>query len=210
VPSFEVLLPFFVAIAIFAYIPGPAMIYATAQTIAWGNSAGLMAALGIHLGGYFHVFAAAAGLAILFQLVPALYTAFKFVGAAYLIWLGIKLFRSNSAVTTSVHDFEAISPRKAFWSSILVELLNPKTAIFFLTFLPQFADPGASWPVWAQLLILGTIVNLMFSSADLACVILSTRALRMLKKSELTTRLARRLGGSLLIGLGVHLAASRQ
>ena len=98
-PSHELLVAFFVTTAIFAYIPGPAMLYATAQTLGGGRSAGLMAALGIHLGCYVHVLAAAAGLSVLFHAVPVLYVAVKLAGAAYLIWLGISLFRSRADST---------------------------------------------------------------------------------------------------------------
>ncbi|TIS09082.1 MAG: LysE family translocator, partial [Mesorhizobium sp.] len=94
-PSTELLIAFFVTTAIFAYIPGPAMLYAAAQTMARGRWSGLTAALGIHLGGYVHVLAAATGLSVLFHAVPPLYMAVKLVGALYLIWLGVSLFRAK-------------------------------------------------------------------------------------------------------------------
>ena len=90
-PSTEILLAFVAAAAVFAYTPGPSTLYAAAQTIARGRRGGLMAALGIHVGGYVHVFAASFGLAALFAALPTLYTVFKFVGAAYLIYLGIRM-----------------------------------------------------------------------------------------------------------------------
>jgi threonine/homoserine/homoserine lactone efflux protein len=207
-PSTEILITFAVTTLLFAYIPGPAMIYATAQTLARGRTAGLMASLGIHLGCYVHVIAAAAGLSIIFHAVPALYMAVKLAGAAYLVWLGICLFRTtpNEAV---VRGIEPKSGRRAFVESITVEVLNPKTALFFLAFLPQFIDASASFPVWLQFLILGTIVNLAFSSADLVCVLLAGAMMSRLRQSRAAQRLVRRAGGAMLVGLGTHLALQK-
>lgn len=208
-PNIDLLVSFFLASAIFAYVPGPAMLYATAQTIGGGKRAGWMAALGIHLGGYVHVVAAAFGLAILFKAVPSIYLALKFIGAAYLICLGIGLIRSGLPVAGSVKSGPQKKPVKAFVESALVEIFNPKTALFFLAFLPQFTDISASLPIWAQLLILGTIVNVMFSSADVVCVLLSTQIMQMLNRSNMANKWAQRVGGGLLIGLGANLAISR-
>lgn len=208
-PGSDLLLGFFVATAIFSYIPGPAMLYATAQTIARGKRAGWMAALGIHLGGYAHVFAAAFGLAVLFEAVPTLYMAVKLAGALYLIWLGVRLFRSRQNNSISLPQTVDKTPQRALWESVTVEVLNPKTAIFFLAFLPQFADANASWPLSIQLIVLGTIVNFMFSSADLVCVAMAGAISQRLKASGQFSRLAQRIGGSILIGLGLNLAVSR-
>lgn len=209
-PSTEILIAFFLATGIFAYMPGPAMLYATAQTIARGQRAGWFAALGIHLGGYAHVLAAALGLAILFEAIPILYVILKFGGAAYLIWLGYKMFTAKSFLKTTDLTIDIKSSRKAFWESVTVEVLNPKTAIFYLAFLPQFIDPSAGLAVWIQLLILGTIVNIMFSSADVLCVILADKLTTFLKSSGSGTRVASRLGGSILIALGLNVALNRQ
>ena len=90
-----------------------------------------------------------------------------------------------------------------------MEVLNPKTAIFFLAFLPQFIDPSAAFPVWLQFVILGTIVNLMFSSADIVCVLLAGAVITRLRRSSGAQRLMQRAGGALLVGLGAHLALQR-
>ncbi len=208
-PSTELLITFFVTTAIFAYIPGPAMLYAAAQTLARGRWSGLMAAFGIHLGGYIHVIAAAAGLSVLFHAVPVLYLAVKFAGAAYLVWLGISLFRAKTHGEVSMSGIEPKSGRRAFVESIAVEVLNPKTALFFLAFLPQFIDASAAFPIWVQFVILGTIVNLMFSSADVMCVLLAGAAITRLRRSSHAQRLMQRAGGALLVGLGAHLALQR-
>lgn len=208
-PSIEIMVAFFLATAVFAYMPGPSTLYAAAQTIARGRKAGWMASLGIHVGGYVHVLAAALGLAILFTTVPLLYTALKIAGAVYLIWLGVKLFFSRQELTNSDLEFEAKPPRRAFWESVTVEVLNPKTAIFYFAFLPQFTDASAGFPVWSQLLILGIIVNIMFSSADVLCVLLADKVTSVLRNSDSANRIAQRIGGGLLVGLGINLATSR-
>ncbi|MDP2118734.1 MAG: LysE family translocator [Hoeflea sp.] len=208
-PPIELLIPFFITTAVFAYIPGPAMLYATAQTIARGRKAGLMASLGIHLGCYAHVAAAAAGLSILFHAVPWLYMAVKLAGAAYLVWLGVSLLRGASAKATVEPGVLPRSGRRAFIDSMTVEILNPKTAIFFMAFLPQFIDASASFPVWLQFVILGTIVNLMFSSADIVCVLLAGVLIGRLRQSGSAQRLMQRLGGTVLVGLGANLALQR-
>lgn len=205
-PSNELLLAFFLTTAVFAYIPGPAMLYATAQTIARGRAAGLLASLGIHLGCYAHVIAAAAGLSFVFHAVPTLYLAIKLAGAAYLVWLGIQMFRRAPAAT-NVQPKDA--GKRAFMESVLVEVLNPKTAIFFIAFLPQFVDAHAAFPVWLQFLILGSIVNLMFSSADIVCVVFAGAIAGRLRQSDRAQTVMRKAGGAILISLGLRLAADR-
>lgn len=209
-PSAELLAAFFATTVVFAYIPGPAMLYTAAQTIARGRRSGLMATLGIHLGCYVHVAAAAAGLLILFHAVPVLYLAVKFLGAAYLVWLGISMLRARADEAAATPPLqEAKSGRRAFLESMTVEVLNPKTALFFLAFLPQFVDASAALPVWLQFAILGTVVNLTFSSADLVCVMLAGMVVERLRRSSGAQRLLRRAGGALLVGLGAHLALQR-
>ena len=209
-PSTELLLAFLAATAVFAYMPGPAMLYAAAQTVSRGRWAGVTASIGIHLGGYVHVVAAAAGLSVLFHAVPVLYTVVKLVGAAYLVWLGIGLIRQAGGPAEALPRVDAGSGRRAFLQSVAVEVLNPKTALFFLAFLPQFTDPSAALPIWAQLLVLGTIVNVMFSSADLICVALAGAVVERLRRSSRMQRAVRCAGGAVLIGLGANLALQRQ
>jgi threonine/homoserine/homoserine lactone efflux protein len=208
-PSIEILLAFVVTTAIFAFIPGPAMLYAAAQTLAGGRVAGLMATLGIHLGCYVHVVAAAAGLSVLFHAVPVLYLAVKLAGAAYLVWLGVRMFRMRSSDAAGLPVMQPKSGKRAFVESIAVEVLNPKTAIFFMAFLPQFIDAGASLPVWAQFLILGTIVNMTFSFADIVCVLLAGTMIERLQRSSRAQWIMQRAGGALLVGLGVNVALQR-
>lgn len=205
-PSTTLLLAFLTTTAIFAFIPGPAMLYVAAQTLVRGRWSGLMAALGVHLGCYVHVLAAAAGLSVLFHAVPMLYLAVKLAGAAYLVWLGIVMFRARMQEPGVVPAGRTRSGRRAFAESVTVEVLNPKTALFFLAFLPQFVDASAEFPLWLQFLLLGTIVNLIFSSADLVGVILAGAVEKRLRRSSRAQRLMQRAGGALLVGLGFRLA----
>lgn len=205
-PSVDLLSAFFLATLIFGYMPGPGMLYATAQTLARGRRAGLRAAIGLHLGGYVHVLAAAFGLALLFQAVPLLYAVLKMAGAIYLIYLGLKLILQS----VSQAHVQRTEQSAAVWQSVVVEVLNPKTALFYLAFLPQFTDLAATLPIWAQLLILGTFVNFVFSSADVLCVMLADRMQRLLTRSARTAPLARRTGGAILIALGLMTALHRR
>ena len=179
--------------------------------MAHGRRGGFLAVLGIHLGGFAHVIAAAAGLSAVFTHVPLAYTVLKVVGAVYLVWLGIGIIRTRMEVSPprEAHAAATAGRRGTFLHSMLVEVLNPKTALFFIAFLPQFAAADAGLPVWLQFLILGTVVNVAFSLADVVTVFLTDTVLAGLKRTATAQRLARWAGGSILIGLGAHLAASK-
>ena len=204
-PTLDLLITFLIAAAIFAYMPGPSTLYAAAQTIARGQQAGWFAALGIHVGGYVHVLAAALGLGLLFDAVPALYLVLKYMGAVYLVWLGIKMFMAAPAQSVDMTSNRFDKSLRVFWQSASVEILNPKTAIFYIAFLPQFTEPDAAFPVWLQLLVLGAIVNVMFSSADAICVVLAARITALVQKVTTGARLVQRIGGAALVGLGIYL-----
>ena len=204
-PTLDLLITFLIAAAIFAYMPGPSTLYAAAQTIARGQQAGWFAALGIHVGGYVHVLAAAFGLGLLFDAVPALYLVLKYMGAVYLVWLGIKMFMAAPAQSVDMTSNRFDKSLRVFWQSASVEILNPKTAIFYIAFLPQFTEPDAAFPVWLQLLVLGAIVNVMFSSADAICVVLAARITALVQKVTKGARLVQRIGGAALVGLGIYL-----
>jgi len=208
-PSSDLLIAFFTAAAIFAFIPGPGMLYAAAQTMAGGRAIGLLGTLGLALGGCFHVIAAAAGLSVVFHAVPPLYAAVKLVGAAYLVWLGISMIRNKASGTDGAPVVARRTGKRALAQGITVEMLNPKTAMFFLAFLPQFTDPAASLPVWAQLLILGSIVNLMFALADVVAVMLASSVVSRLGPANRIQRMVQQLGGGILVALGIRLALQK-
>lgn len=188
------LITFLITTLIFAYLPGPAMLYTANQTIAKGKKAGLMATFGIHLGGYVHIILAAFGLTIISKIIPTLYSTIKILGSFWLIWLGLKMWFTNNKITNDT------ASQKTFTESILVEVLNPKTALFYVSFLPQFID--VSGTVWLQFLMLGFVVNLAFTSADICCVFL---AHYIKNKINTSNQMFKWLGGSIFIGLGIRL-----
>ena len=178
--------------------------------MAQGRHAGWLSAIGLHLGGFVHILAAAFGAAILLQTIPLLFAIVKLAGAAYLVWIGLKF--CNVSEPLIVPDSRKARKRvgKALRDSIIVEVLNPKTALFYLAFLPQFTTVSASLPVWTQILILGSIVNAMFSVTDAVCIVFSDVVTRRMSNSQRAARVSRRVGGGVLIGLGINLAISRQ
>ena len=206
--STEILIAFALATLVFAAYPGPALLYTIAQTLGRGRRAGLFAALGLHCGCYVHVAAAALGLSAIFRHVPVLYVAMKLAGAIYLIWLGISMFLAGGKMDGPI-AVEPRTPLRAFGQSVVVELLNPKVAIFFIAFLPQFVDANAAYPLWLQFVILGTVVNLVFTTGDIVAVMLASSLRGWLAGRAGTQSLIRKIGGSLLAGLGVRLALDR-
>lgn len=199
--SMNLWIPFAVATLTFACMPGPAILYMTAQTLAYGRNAGLMAALGVHLGCYVHIVGATIGLASLMEHAPLVYMIIRFIGAAYLIWLGAAIF-----FEWSKKDQSTSPTSKTFRDSIVVEILNPKTALFFLTFLPQFVQPTAGIPLWLQFLVLGMIVNLIFSTADVVAVGIASFALERLRHNK-AGWLVPKACGTILVALGACLAS---
>ena len=211
-PSSDLILALLAATLLFAYMPGPALLYTAAQTVARGRKAGLMAAFGLHIGGYLHVGAAAAGLSALFHAVPSMYLFVKLVGAGYLVLLGSKMiWRAFKVEKGAVNPMATAQKtgRRAFAESVTVEVLNPKTALFFIAFLPQFVDPAAAYHIWVQFLILGTIVNVILASADLVCVYFAGIIVDKLRQSNRIARIMEGLGGGILVGLGASLAFHR-
>ena len=207
-PSLAHLLPFFVATLLIAVIPGPAILYTVAQTLARGRAAGFRAAAGIAVGDLVPVAAAPAGLSAIFRWSPTLFLVVKIFGAAYLVWMGIRMVKSRHA-GDALPQVAKKTARRAFAESVVVELLNPKTALFFIAFLPQFIDPAAGLPVWAQFVVLGLVVNAVFFAMDVAAILLTDQAMARLRRSERAARWLRVGSGSALVGLGAHMALSR-
>lgn len=203
-PSLELWIPFAAATLAFACMPGPAILYMTAQTVALGRRAGLMAAFGVHIGCYVHILTAAIGLTSLIEQAPMLFQAIKLAGAAYLVWLGLSMFMGWG----KSHDKAPSPASQSLRDSIIVEILNPKTALFFLTFLPQFVDPAAAFPLWLQFLLLGMFVNLVFSVADVAAVGIASVTLARFASGD-AGWIVPKACGSILVGLGLALVGQQ-
>jgi len=186
--------------------PGPDMTYVAARSLAQGRRAGVISALGIAVGCLFHVAAASFGLAVLLKAVPQAYTAVRILGAGYLIYLGVVLIRRAAGAERDV-ALRPASDLAIFRQGVITNVLNPKVALFFLAFLPQFIDPGG-WPVGMQTLALGvyfdaqgTVVNMLVAwLAGSAAVAFRTGRARAWMQ---------RTSGAILVGLGVRLALSR-
>ena len=208
-PSIDQLIPFFAAAVRFAFIPGPAILYTAAQTMSRGKRGGALAAFGIHIGGFVHIIAAAAGLSTIFTHAPMAYMVLKICGAIYLVWLGVGMIRGKLDADELPHVKSSLG-KKVFFDSMMVEILNPKVIIFYIAFLPQFVDPSAVYPLWLQFIILGVINNFLFSIVDVSVIFLTSAVLKGLKKSAKTQKIMRWVSGSTLMGLGLNLAVSEK
>jgi threonine/homoserine/homoserine lactone efflux protein len=203
VPDGSTLLLFAGASLALLAVPGPAVIYVVARSLDQGRTAGMVSMLGVEAGTFAYALAAAAGLTGLIAASETGFTIVRYAGAAYLIHLGVRrLLGPESAA-------EQTPPPRArlFLRGMLVQLLNPKIAVFFLEFLPQFADPSRG-PVALQVLVLGTAFTVLAVLSDGAYVLLAGAAGRRLRAGSSATRRLARLSGGVYIGLGVSAALS--
>jgi len=203
---------FLTAAGALALMPGPGIFYVAARTLAGGQAEGLASSFGTGLGGFVHVVAGAIGLSALVMASAEAFTVLKFIGALYLIYLGIKTWRQASrdaAVAAILKQETAIGVRRAFKEGVVVEALNPKTAAFFLAFLPQFVVLDAGH-VALQFVVLGTISVAMNTAVDVV-VTYGASAVRdrLAARPGIITRL-RHASGAILCTLGVTLALAKR
>ena len=201
------ILAFLFAAIVLAITPGPGIAYVVARTVAGGRSEGLASCFGTALGGMVHVMAAAFGLSVMLAQSALAFTVVKYFGAAYLIYLGIRLLLARQSVSdaTGVRSSGAV---RAFREGILVETLNVKTAIFFLAFLPQFVTVGE--PLVPQLLLLGSVCVFLNTLVDVLAVLGASRFLRSSAARAARERLLTKASGVTMVGLGVYLAATKR
>jgi len=192
------------AALVLAVLPGPGMLYVLARSLAGGTKTGLRSTAGTALGGMGHVLAATLGVSALIMASATAFEALRVAGAAYLVWLGVQTLRS---ARTALDPGALPGADNAFRQGVITELLNPKTAPFFLTFLPQFVQPQRG-SLAAQLLLLGTASVLLNSSSDVLVAVLSGRLGVLLRRSPRWWKRQRVSSGLLLIGLGGAAAAS--
>lgn len=202
-PDSSSLALFFAASLALLVIPGPAVLYIVARSIDQGWVAGVVSALGIALGSVGLVFAMAFGISALIETSPVAFDVIRYAGAAYLIYLGVRTWRSqDSGGMTAVRP--AVSRRRVFSEGVVVNFLNPKTAIFFLAFLPQFVDPAGS--VRFQLVVLGLIFVAMGVVTDSAYAALAGAAAARLHASPRFPRVRRLVVTTVYVGLGLAAA----
>ena len=206
-PSVEILITFTVAALLLNISPGPSNLYIIARSISQGTQGGIVATLGLAAGSMVHVIATVLGLSALFSHSPTLYMIVKLVGAAYLIYLGISYWRSSSSTEDQIITQTKKKPLgTVFLESIIVEVTNPKTALFFIALLPQFVMPE-SGPVWQQLLVLGLIVSVTALPCDLFVAVFSSKVSNWVLNNEKAQRIQGRISGSILLGMGTYIVA---
>ncbi len=187
-------------------IPGPAVLYILSRSIGQGRPAGLVSAMGIAVGSLFHVAAATLGLTALLVSSASAFQVVKYAGAAYLIYLGIRTLRSSDPHLPEPSAGQR-SLRGIFGQGVVVNLLNPKTALFFLAFLPQFVDPGRGHAT-LQILELGVLFSLMGWVSDSAWALLAGTFAAHVRGNARIRRAQRNVSGGALIALGLASAFS--
>jgi threonine/homoserine/homoserine lactone efflux protein len=188
-------------------VPGPAVLYIVTRSVSQGRTAGLISVLGIHTGSIVHVAAAALGISALLAASATAFTIVKYVGVAYLLWLGIRKLMQKGGGEEIV-ELKVQSKRRLFWEGFVVNVLNPKTAIFFLAFLPQFTDPTVG-PVGPQILVFGLVWLLLGMASDGTYAMLASALAGRLRHSA---RARRRLdvgSGVVYLGLAAWLTTEK-
>jgi len=195
-------LVFFAAAVLLAVTPGPGIFYVLARSLAGGRREGVNSSVGTFAGGLFRVFAAALGVSAILAASAVAFHTVKYAGAAYLVWLGIRMIRSRNVEMTAA---PSIPSRGAFRQGVFTEILNPKTALFFLSFIPQFITPERGH-VFFQFIVLGILSVSLNTAADLAVVMLAIPIERKLKHSATFRRRQRVASGLGMISLGAYVA----
>lgn len=185
-------------------VPGPAVIYVTTRSIDQGRAAGLASVLGIATGTVVHTAAAALGLSALLASSAVGFTVVRYAGAGYLVYLGLRRILVSEPVGQDV-VVPPRSLRRIYGQGVLVNVLNPKTALFVFAFLPQFVEPSRG-PVPAQILLLGSLLAVMGIVSDGAYALLAARLGGWLRSSRRFAAVQRYLSGGVLVGLGVTAA----
>lgn len=200
-----VLLAYIAASSAIILAPGPAQALVLTRTLSDGRKAGLMTAIGLNVGTLFHSVTAALGLSAILATSALAFSVVKYIGAAYLIYLGIQALRSKAEANASAPN----SGRQAFSKAVLTGILNPKVAVFFLAFLPQFVDP-ARGNIMGQFLLLGGILAGLDVLYESLLVLIIHRASGWITSNPRFEKWRSRVTGGVLIGLGVRLALAEQ
>jgi len=205
VPSSHAFAIYIPAALILLAIPGPAVLYIIATSVEGGRRQGLLSVAGVHVGSLVHVAAACAGLSALIVSSAIAFSTVKYVGAAYLVFIGIKKWLEKDELP----DLPARPPRsgaRVFTQGVIVNILNPKTALFFLAFLPQFVDPDGS--TRGQLAVLGLTFVLIALASDLVWALVAGTAGGVLRRSRTFLRIQRYVSGTIFLGLGALAATA--
>jgi threonine/homoserine/homoserine lactone efflux protein len=211
-PDFQTFLLFLAAALLVAITPGPGIFYVAARTLAGGRAEGVASSCGNGLGGMVHVLAGSLGVSTIVLASAELFTALKLIGAAYLVWVGIRTFRSARRDALTILSGRSAAPpvgsRRAFREGVLVEALNPKTAAFFLAFIPQFVDPIGG-RVALQFMVLGFVSVVLNTLVDLLVAFAATGIRGAASRPALIRRL-REGAGAAMIALGIGFALAKR
>ncbi|MEJ7745497.1 MAG: LysE family translocator [Luteimonas sp.] len=207
------LIAYLAAAAVLVLIPGPGTAWIVAQTVAGGTRRGVQAAFGLETATLIHALAAGLGLSALLATSALAFEVLKYAGAAYLTWLGIKAWRSHGesgvdAASTSL-PAAATGLGAVYWRSVMTGVLNPKVAVFFLAFLPQFVRPERGM-VLLQFLVLGVLLSMIGMSNSLLLVFAIGRFGKRLGGGQRFARWRQRAIGTLFVGLGLRLALQQR
>jgi len=195
---------FLSAAILLAIAPGPGMLYVLARSLGGGRREGLLSALGTFFGGMVHVLAAAAGISIILAKSAVAFATVKYLGAGYLCFLGVRMIldaRRDEGVSVA----NLPRGRNPFWQGVVTEVLNPKTALFFLSFIPQFVN-RAHGHVFLQFVLLGTLSVTLNTSADIVVTLLAGPLGQRIRGSTRFRRRQRTLTGAVMISRGSYLA----
>jgi threonine/homoserine/homoserine lactone efflux protein len=189
-----------------AITPGPGIAYVVARTVSGGRAEGFASTAGTAVGGLAHVLAAALGISVLIAKSAAAFAVVKYVGAAYLIYLGVRALRASTH-RMAVGEVTAVGSTRAFAEGIAVELLNVKTAMFFLAFIPQFVDPAHA--LIPQFVLLGSICVVLNTAADVVAVVFAAKLLDRSPSKQSHSRVLNVVSGTTMLALGAYVALAR-
>lgn len=204
---------FFAAAALLAVTPGPGIFYVAARTLSGGRAEGVASSLGTGVGGMAHVLAGCVGVSAIVLTSAELFAALKLLGAGYLVWLGVRTLRAARRDALAALEGGSPAPpvgaRRAFREGVLVEALNPKTAAFFLAFVPQFVDPAAGG-VALQFAVLGSVSVALNTLADVGVALAASGVRAGAAARPGLVRRLREASGAAMIALGLGLALARR
>ncbi|CAN7761366.1 LysE family translocator [Mesorhizobium sp. LjNodule214] len=211
-PELTPLALYLAAASVLAITPGPGIFYVAARTLAGGRREGIASSFGTGLGGMIHVLAASLGISAIVLESSELFSALKLFGAVYLVWLGFRTFQAARLKGATGGDDGAavgpVGPRRAFREGVLVEALNPKTAVFFLAFIPQFVNPSAGL-VALQFVVLGSVSIALNTLADIVVAVVASGIQDGAAARPGLIRRLRVASGGAMIALGVGLALAK-
>ncbi|MGH9945609.1 MAG: LysE family translocator [Pyrinomonadaceae bacterium] len=203
-PDWSTIILYAAAVVVLVYTPGPNTLYIIARSVNQGRRAGIVSSLGVEVGTLFHVAAAALGISALMLASATAFNIVKYAGAAYLIYLGIKTLLTREKIETE-DPVEKKTLRRTFLQAVVVNVLNPKTAMFFLAFLPQFIDPQRG-AVATQVLFFGLIVVVIGFTSGSFYSLLAGSLGNLLRDNLKFLRTQRYFAGSVYLGLGLTTA----